>query len=99
MKTKYIHFGGQRRLWLAAGAACFMLALVCKAKTEDLVPLVLKLPTPKFVGTPSDAPSGYHGGKTERQTAPAADAGAARPEQRRPPQNPVTTSDTNKPCR
>jgi hypothetical protein len=56
MKTKIDHFEWPRRAWLAAGAACLMWALGCQGKNEDLVPLEIKLPTPKFVGTPSDAP-------------------------------------------
>src|ERR1700733_12958163 len=96
MKMNYNHVGWQRRLWLAAGAACLMLALGCKVKAEDLVPLVLNLPTPKFIGTPPDSP-----------LAPSVEKPSDKP---RPPlmvppglsnvalHKPVTTSDTNKPA-
>lgn len=96
MKTKHNDFGWPWRLWLAAGAACLMLALGCKAKAENLVPLVIKLPTPKFVGTPSDTP-----------LDPTVEKPSDKP---RPPlmvppgvsnvalHKPVTTSDTNKPA-
>ncbi|HEV7927040.1 MAG TPA: discoidin domain-containing protein [Verrucomicrobiae bacterium] len=54
MKLKRIDCAQGCQLRLAVGVACFALAFGGKA--EDLVPLVLKLPAPAFVGTPSDAP-------------------------------------------
>ena len=54
MKLKRIDLAWRRPLGLAVGTVCFALALAGKA--EDLVPLLLKLPAPAFVGTPSDAP-------------------------------------------
>jgi hypothetical protein len=73
-----------------------MLALGCKAGADDLVPLVLKLPTPKFIGTPSDAPLDPNVEKPSDKP---------RPPLMVPPglsnvalHKPVTTSDTNKPA-
>jgi hypothetical protein len=96
MKTKHIHFGWKARLWLAGATVCLMLAFGREVKSEDLVPLVLKLPTAKFIGTPSDAP-----------VDPTVEKPSDKP---RPPlmvppglsnvalHKPVTTSDTNKPA-
>lgn len=57
MLMKHIYFGWQRRLLLAAVMASFALALGFNSGAESLVPLVIKLPAPAFVGTPSDAPT------------------------------------------
>jgi len=91
MKEKRIDFAWRRLLWLAVGTACFALALGCEA--EDLVPLVLKLPAPAFVGTPSDAPL---------DTTVEKPSGKPRPPLMVPPgvsnvalHKTVTTSDTN----
>jgi hypothetical protein len=91
MKMKRIDFAWRRPLWLAVGTACFALALGGKA--EDLVPLVLKLPAPAFVGTPSDAPL---------DTTVEKPSGKPRPPLMVPPglsnlalHKTVTTSDTN----
>ena len=54
MKVINIDFKLRSHPWLAVGTACFALALGSQA--DDLVPLVIKLPTPAFIGTPSDAP-------------------------------------------
>jgi hypothetical protein len=53
MKVR-IDFVWRRHPWLAIGTVCFALALGSKA--DDLVPLILKLPAPAFIGTPSEAP-------------------------------------------
>lgn len=95
MRTKINHFGWPHLIGPAAGAACLMLAFVASVRAEDLVPLMLKLPTARFVGTPSDAP-----------VDPTVEKPSDKP---RPPlmvppgvsnlalHKPVTTSDTNKP--
>lgn len=74
-----------------AGLVCFGLVPICKP--DNLVPLVIKLPAPAFVGTPSDAPVGAN---VEKPT------GHPRPPLMVPPGvknvalgKPVTTSDTN----
>ncbi len=94
MKMKNISFESCR-LWLAVGSACFALSLVCKANAENLVPLVLKLPAPAFVGTPSDAPT---------DTTVEKPSGKPRPPLMVPPgvvnvalHKTVTASDTNRP--
>jgi hypothetical protein len=73
------------------GLACFAPALCCQA--QDLVPLKIKLPSPAFVGTPSDTPLSAD---VEKPT------GVPRPPLMVPPgvvnlalHKPVTTSDTN----
>lgn len=93
MKMKNIHFGWEGRSWLVIGAVGLMLAVACQA--EELVPLVLKLPAAKFVGTPSDAP---------QDTTVEKPSDKPRPPLMVPPglsnvalHKTVTTSDTNKP--
>jgi hypothetical protein len=92
MKTKYIHFAWQRRLWLALGAAWLAWA-PGSSQAENLVPLVIKLPAEAFVGTPSDAPL---------DTTVEKPSGKPRPPLMVPPgvsnlalHKIVTTSDTN----
>ena len=95
MKTKYIHFGWKARLRLAGVAACFLVVFCGEVKSEDLVPLTIKLPTAKFIGTPSDAPVDPNVEKPSDKP---------RPPLMVPPglsnvalHKPVITSDTNKP--
>src|SRR5277367_558285 len=92
MNTKIIHLAWQRRLWLAVGTACLVLA-PGSSHGEDLVPLVIKLPAEAFVGTPSDAPL---------DTTVEKPTGKPRPPLMVPPgvsnlahHKTVTTSDTN----
>jgi hypothetical protein len=49
-----------RRLWRTAVAGACSIALFAgsTAVAEDLAPLKLKLPSPAFIGTPSDSPVG-----------------------------------------
>jgi hypothetical protein len=91
MKLKRIDFAWRRRLWLSVGMACFVLAPGSKA--DELVPLIIKLPAPAFVGTPSDAPL---------DTTVEKPTGLPRPPLMVPPgvsnvalHKTVTTSDTN----
>jgi hypothetical protein len=91
MKVTRIDFAWRRHLWLAVGTIC--LALAFDSRADDLVPLILKLPAPAFVGTPSDAPL---------DTTVEKPSGKPRPPLMVPPgvsnvalHKPVTTSDTN----
>ncbi len=93
MKVKKYEFAWRRHLWLAIGAAGFALAAGC-SQAEDLVPLAIKLPAAKWVGTPSTA-----------KVDPAVEVPSDKP---RPPlmvppgvsnvalHKPVTTGGTNK---
>jgi len=92
MNCKRIIPGRDFRLQLAVGLACCALTLSGRAD-EPLVPLVLKLPAPAFIGTPSDAPV---------DTTVEKPTGKPRPPLMVPPgvsnvalHKPVTTSDTN----
>jgi hypothetical protein len=96
MIMKHIYCGWRSRLWASIGTACFALAFGFKASGENLVPLILKLPAPAFVGTPSDAPT---------DTTVEKPTGKPRPPLMVPAglsnvalNKPVTSSDTNRPA-
>ncbi len=91
MKVTIMEVQTRRRSWLAAGAAGLALAL--SAYAQDLVPLIIKLPSAAFVGTPSAAPV---------DTTVEKPSGKPRPPLMVPPgvsnlalHKTVTTSDTN----
>ncbi len=91
MKLKRTEIARHRHFWLAFGLVSCAFAIACEA--EDLVPLVIKLPAPAFVGTPSDAPL---------DTTVEKPTGQPRPPLMVPPgvnnvslHKTVTTSDTN----